>query len=127
MCSTYIKKLWIDFDGVLCADIYDMLRNLNSERKKKWDASYVGYFFAGRMQIIGKRKREVVPKQFTCLLISTFQIQLPVDYRVPDIESKQSVLLEQTTTPLQGYTHPYTGGKSPPPPPSVVVDSYAEE
>ena len=38
----------------------------------------------------------------------------PIGYRLPDIESKQSVWMEQATTPLHDYTNPYTGEISAP-------------
>ena len=43
---------------------------------------------------------------FFSLLTSTFRFKLPVGYRFPGKESKQSVWVEQATTALQGYTRP---------------------
>ena len=53
-----------------------------------------------------KKNEKVVPKWLVSLPVSTFQTQLPMGCRFPNIESEQSVWSEQPTALLQDYTDP---------------------
>ena len=67
------------------------------------------WFIQERLKRIEKKESGAIA--LTGLLIC---LQILVSNRFSDIKSEWSFWQEQATTPLQGYTDPYTGGISAP-------------